>query len=84
MAIADGLSFALVSTLAADLGLTNLYGALATGGLVHVLPYEWAVDPDRLAGYFREHRIDSSSWCPATSRSSRTRGGWPTSYRESI
>ena len=65
LAVEDGLSFALVSTLAADLGLTNLYGALATGGLVHVLPYEWAVDPDRLAGYFREHRIDVLKLVPS-------------------
>jgi len=65
LAVEDGSSFALVSTLAADLGLTNLYGALATGGLVHVLPYEWAVDPDRLAGYFREHRIDVLKLVPS-------------------
>src|SRR6185436_7830939 len=54
----DGLNFALVSTMAADLGLTSLYGALATGGTVHVLPYEWAVDPERFAGYFRTYAID--------------------------
>lgn len=65
LAVADKLNFALVSTLAADLGLTNLYGALATGGTVHVLPYEWAVDPEQLADYFRRHRIDFLKLVPS-------------------
>jgi surfactin synthase thioesterase subunit len=54
-----------VSTLAADLGLTSLYGALATGGTVHVLPYEWAVDPDRFADYFQQHPIDFLKLVPS-------------------
>ncbi|HEV3000937.1 MAG TPA: amino acid adenylation domain-containing protein [Solirubrobacteraceae bacterium] len=65
LAIPDGLSFAIVSTFAADLGLTNLYGALATGGTLHVLPYEWATDPDRFADYFRRHRIDVMKLVPS-------------------
>jgi amino acid adenylation domain-containing protein len=63
--VPDKLSFALVSTLAADLGLTNLYGALATGGTAHMVPYEWAVDPEQLAGYFRRHRIDFLKLVPS-------------------
>jgi amino acid adenylation domain-containing protein len=75
--VPDKLSFALVSTLAADLGLTNLYGALATGGTVHVLPYEWAVDPERLAGYFRRHRIDFLKLVPSHLRAINDAGLLP-------
>lgn len=63
--VPEKLNFALVSTVAADLGLTNLYGALATGGTVHVLPYEWAVDPEQLAAYFQRHRIDFLKLVPS-------------------
>jgi amino acid adenylation domain-containing protein len=65
MEIAEGLGFAIVSTFAADLGLTNLYGALATGGTLHVLPYDWAADPERFAEYFRRHRIDFMKLVPS-------------------
>jgi amino acid adenylation domain-containing protein len=65
MEIPEGLAFAIVSTFAADLGLTNLYGALATGGTLHVLPYDWATDPERFAEYFRRHRIDFMKLVPS-------------------
>lgn len=65
MEIPEGLSFAIVSTFAADLGLTNLYGALTTGGTLHVLPYDWATDPERFAEYFRRNRIDFMKLVPS-------------------
>jgi len=65
MRLPDGLSYAMVSTFAADLGLTTLFGALTTGGTVHVLPYEWATDPQRLAEYLREHRVDVLKLAPS-------------------
>ncbi|MBB5867883.1 amino acid adenylation domain-containing protein [Allocatelliglobosispora scoriae] len=65
MALPDGLHYALVSTFAADLGLTNVYGALATGGTLHLLPYEWAADPQRFADYFGRHRIDVMKLVPS-------------------
>jgi amino acid adenylation domain-containing protein len=65
LAVPQGLSFAIVSTFAADLGLTNIFGALTTGGTLHVLPYEWAADPDRFAAYFRRHRIDFMKLVPS-------------------
>ena len=65
MNLPEGMHFALVSTLAADLGLTNLYGALGTGGTLHLLPYEWATDPELFAGYFRRHRIDFMKLVPS-------------------
>ncbi len=65
MALPDGLHFAIVSTLAADLGLTNLFGALTTGGTLHVLDVDTATDPELFAGYFRQHRIDVMKLVPS-------------------
>jgi amino acid adenylation domain-containing protein len=65
MRLPDGLNYALVSTFAADLGLTNVFGALTTGGTLHVLPYEWAADPARFADYFRANRIDFMKLVPS-------------------
>lgn len=53
-----GLSFAVVTTFAADLGLTALWGALCSGGRLHVISYDRAADPEALAEYFRQNRID--------------------------
>ena len=65
MALPEHLSFANVTTFAADLGLTNVYGALTTGGTLHVIPYELATDPDLLAGYFRAHPVDFMKTVPS-------------------
>ena len=51
-------SMAMVSTIAADLGHTMLFGALASGRALHLLSHEHAFDPDRFAAYMAEHRID--------------------------
>ena len=53
-----GMAHATVTTVAADLGNTVIFPALATGGSLHVISQERAEDPDRLAEYFREHKID--------------------------
>ncbi|WP_285412331.1 non-ribosomal peptide synthetase [Pseudomonas sp. lyk4-40-TSB-59a] len=50
-------SMALVSTIAADLGFTVLFGALCSGRLLHVLPEELGFDPDRFAEYMAGHRV---------------------------
>jgi amino acid adenylation domain-containing protein/FkbM family methyltransferase len=55
--LGPGLSYALVSTLAADLGHTSLYSALLSGGCLVVASREAATDPDALADLFRRHRI---------------------------
>jgi amino acid adenylation domain-containing protein len=65
LALPDAMEFAIVSTFAADLGLTNIYGALGTGGTVHVLPYEWATDPERLADYFSRNPVDVLKLVPS-------------------
>jgi len=50
-------SMALVSTIAADLGHTVLFGALCSGRTLHVLPEALGFDPDAFAAYMAEHRI---------------------------
>lgn len=60
-----GLSYAIVSTFAADLGSTNVFGALCTGGQVHIISYERAADPPALADYFSRHRVDVMKLVPS-------------------
>ncbi|MFI6452827.1 amino acid adenylation domain-containing protein [Streptosporangium amethystogenes] len=62
--IEPGWSWALVSTFCADLGSTNVFGALTTGGRLHVLSREQAVDPESFAAYFTRHRIDAMKLVP--------------------
>ncbi|MFV3291356.1 amino acid adenylation domain-containing protein, partial [Pseudomonas sp. NY11955] len=50
-------SMAMVSTPAADLGHTVLFGALASGRLLHLLPQELAFDPDGFASYMAQHQV---------------------------
>ena len=56
--LAPGASMALVSTIAADLGHTQLFGALASGRPLHLMAAEHAFDPDGFAAYMAEHRVD--------------------------
>ncbi|MHA6193813.1 non-ribosomal peptide synthetase [Pseudomonas wadenswilerensis] len=51
-------NMAMVSTIAADLGHTMLFGALASGRPLHLLSHEHAFDPDRFAAYMADHQID--------------------------
>ncbi|HVW28435.1 MAG TPA: amino acid adenylation domain-containing protein, partial [Polyangiaceae bacterium] len=51
-------SAAYVSTPAADLGHTALFGALFHGWTLHVLGDELTSDPDRFASYLRAHAVD--------------------------
>ncbi|WJM95380.1 non-ribosomal peptide synthase/polyketide synthase [Pseudomonas defluvii] len=54
----SGASMALVSTSAADLGHTQLFGALCNGGLLHVPGQERRFDPDRFAEYMTRHQVE--------------------------
>jgi amino acid adenylation domain-containing protein len=54
----DGLKFATVSTLGADLGNTSIYPALISGGTLHIIAYEMATDPGRFAAYLTSHPVD--------------------------
>ena len=53
-----GMTYATVSTIAADLGNTVLFPALVTGGSVHVISRERAEDQALLAEYFMREKID--------------------------
>lgn len=63
--VPSGLSYAIVSTFAADLGSTNVFGALCSGGQVHIISYERAADPPALADYFRRHPVDVMKLVPS-------------------
>jgi len=56
-ALADW-QFALVTSLAADLGYTSLFPALCAGATVHVIPSDATTDPQCFADYFAHHAID--------------------------
>ncbi|WP_342651311.1 amino acid adenylation domain-containing protein [Pseudomonas sp. REB1044] len=57
LALAPQASMALVSTIAADLGHTVLFGALCSGRTLHVLPEALGFDPDAFARYMAEQRV---------------------------
>jgi amino acid adenylation domain-containing protein len=54
----SGCNFALVSTIAADLGNTMLFGALCTGGCLHVLSQENVVQSNNMADYLSRNEVD--------------------------
>jgi len=51
-------SMAMVSTIAADLGHTVLFGALCSGRELHLISAERAFDPDAFAEYMSRHQVD--------------------------
>jgi len=53
-----GMKHATVSTIAADLGNTVIFPALATGGSLHVISQQRAEDQALLSEYFRREQID--------------------------
>ena len=57
LALDEGASFGLVSTPAADLGHTMLFGALVSGRTLHLIEADAAFDADRLADAVQAHRI---------------------------
>src|SRR5438552_2423351 len=54
----QGLHFATVSTLGADLGNTCIYPALTSGGCLHVISYSVSTDSQRFANYARHYPLD--------------------------
>jgi amino acid adenylation domain-containing protein len=57
--------FALVSTVAADLGHTSIFAALSCGGCLHMVPALRTVDLDALADYFLSHSVEFVKIVPA-------------------
>jgi amino acid adenylation domain-containing protein/FkbM family methyltransferase len=53
-----GHTHALVASPSVDLGYTSLFGALATGGTLHVLAPDITRDANAWSQYFTSHRID--------------------------
>ncbi|HKH48909.1 MAG TPA: amino acid adenylation domain-containing protein [Thermoanaerobaculia bacterium] len=58
-------SWAVVSTLAADLGHTAIFPALCSGGTLHLMSPERALDPEAFADYAERHRIDAMKIVPS-------------------
>lgn len=56
--IPEGGSFAMVSTISADLGNTALFPALCKKGVLHLIAEERSANADALADYFSRNQID--------------------------
>ncbi|AGP41601.1 hypothetical protein SCE1572_48190 [Sorangium cellulosum So0157-2] len=61
----EGGGMALVSTVAADLGHTSLFGALCSGRALHVLSDDRTFNPDGMAEYMSRHRVDALKIVPS-------------------
>ena len=57
-------SFAIVSTLVADLAHTMLFPSLLTGGTLHLIPEDQAANPAVLVDYFSQNPIDALKIVP--------------------
>ncbi|HEX9733021.1 MAG TPA: amino acid adenylation domain-containing protein [Thermoanaerobaculia bacterium] len=55
---APAMSFAAVSTIAADLGNTSVFVSLVSGGTLHLVEREVLAGAEAFASYVAEHRID--------------------------
>ncbi|HLF28782.1 MAG TPA: amino acid adenylation domain-containing protein [Anaerolineae bacterium] len=60
-----GASYALVSTVAADLGHTLIYPAVCSGGTLHIIAGERLANPERMADYFNRQPIDCLKIVPS-------------------
>ncbi|ERT19921.1 hypothetical protein O162_02855 [Pseudomonas putida SJ3] len=58
-------SLAMVTTPAADLGHTMLFGALCYGKTLHMLPKETVLDAEVFAAYLQTHAIDALKIVPS-------------------
>ncbi|HEV7333471.1 MAG TPA: amino acid adenylation domain-containing protein [Flavisolibacter sp.] len=58
-------SLAVVSTIAADLGNTVIFGALFTGATLHIISKERASSPTGMQAYFKTHTVDCIKIVPS-------------------
>ncbi len=65
LALPPGAGFATVSTLAADLGNTAIFAALASGGALHILSDERIGDADRFGEILHRRQIDCVKIVPS-------------------
>ncbi|WP_343745933.1 non-ribosomal peptide synthase/polyketide synthase [Chitinophaga sp.] len=61
----DSRSFGLMSSIATDLGNTVVFGALATGGALHVFTKDAVNDAEHIAAYFAAHPVDCIKIVPS-------------------
>jgi amino acid adenylation domain-containing protein len=54
----DGLDFATVSTLSADLGNTAIFPSLLSGGCLHIVQQDVATDPQQMSDSFSRYPVD--------------------------
>ncbi|MBF6618108.1 MAG: aminotransferase class III-fold pyridoxal phosphate-dependent enzyme [Candidimonas sp.] len=59
------MSFAIVTSFAADLGYTSVLGALWSGGLLHAVDAQTARDPDAMQRWFTQTPVDALKIVPA-------------------
>jgi amino acid adenylation domain-containing protein len=57
--------YAMASTFAADLGNTVLFPSLCSGGCLHLLSQECAVDPEAAAEHFKQNTVDCLKIVPS-------------------
>lgn len=57
--------FAMVTTFSADLGNTALFGSLACGGVLHLVPKDVAMDPVLLGNYLEAHQVNVLKTVPS-------------------
>jgi len=58
-------SFALLTSPSYDFSLTMLFSALCSGGCLHIVSGDMALDSDRLGRYFQRERIDCVKMTPS-------------------
>lgn len=64
LGLGEGLNFALVSTLAADLGNTAIFPCFLSGGCLHLISRDTALLPEAYAAYNRRNFIDFVKMVP--------------------
>ncbi len=63
--VTPGASFVMHQMLAVDASITYMYTALSTGGVLHLLSQERAMDAMSLGAYFQKHQIDHFKTAPS-------------------
>nr|WP_256581894.1 non-ribosomal peptide synthetase [Pseudomonas sp. S09G 359] len=61
----SGSRMAMISTVAADLGHTVLFGALCSGRTLHLIGAQLAMDANAMAAYMATHRVDVMKIVPS-------------------
>ncbi|MBE4753791.1 AMP-binding protein, partial [Corallococcus sp. ZKHCc1 1396] len=63
--LTEGMSFASVTTLAADLGHTAVFPMLCGGGTLHLVGKDVASDAEALGAYMQTHRVEGLKVVPS-------------------